>query len=102
LRVITADTGSRVQPEGMERRRAETGSHRGGGDRAGQQTVGIRRRFRSLRAPPTVKERRMMSKDYERPAMLVTKIQLGVFGQYGMPDRNEIPDLQILDRHSSR
>lgn len=43
-----------------------------------------------------------MSKNYERPALLVTTIQLGVFGQYGTPDRDEVLEFPHHDRHSAR
>jgi hypothetical protein len=43
-----------------------------------------------------------MRKKYERPEMLVTKVELGVFGQYGQPDRNEIFASPILDLGSSQ
>ncbi len=42
-----------------------------------------------------------MKKDYDRPEMLVTTIQLGVFGQYGLTDRDEVYALPIPDRRNS-
>lgn len=43
-----------------------------------------------------------MKKKYERPEMLVTKVELGVFGQYGKPDRVKNPEFTVLDLGSSQ
>jgi hypothetical protein len=42
-----------------------------------------------------------MKKKYERPEILVTKVELGVFGQYGQPDRDEIYAFPIRNLGSS-
>lgn len=42
-----------------------------------------------------------MKKNYEQPAMLLTKVQLGVYGEYGLTDRDEIYSIQLPDRHRS-
>jgi hypothetical protein len=43
-----------------------------------------------------------MKKTYERPALLLTTVQIGAYGQYEWTDRDEIYTLEIPDRHSSR